>query len=278
MSLLKNASNALGTVASVASFFSGREGGPTGKYSNFLAEVRKTSIARTTYFEVNITPPQILAGNGTARKISLFAQGSALPGYFIGGYENIKRYGYGPNHFIPRDSQNNAATITFIGDGQAEIYKFFYKWMQGIVNSDTHISSTSPNYNGLMPGQVAFKDEYASTINITVFNENHQPIIEYEMIEAFPRNLPDLQLSWSDENGIMTFPVNFEYTQARLTNAETAFNPETVKFKLSPLQKLAKISTAVTAISTLRSPRNIQDALNVARTSKNVFTGLRSSL
>lgn len=277
MSTLNTAINAIGTIAAVKSLLGSDGGGASEKYGNFLADIRASSVARTNLFEITITPPQILNGDGTARKISLYAQASGLPGTFLQGYDNLKRYGFGPNEFLPREQQTNDTTITFIGDGRGEIYKFFYRWMQGIVPSDIAPYSQNQNFTGLAPYEVEFRQNYASTIQLTMFNEQGQSIIEYEFTEAFPKSLPDVQLNWSD-TGMMVFPVVFAFTQARLLNVNTQASTNSTKFELSPLQKLVKVGTAVQAIAALRKPTGVADALNVASTIKSVATSIATTI
>jgi hypothetical protein len=276
MSFLNTAMNAIGTAVAIKSLFGGDSGGAGGKYNNFLSEVRTNSVARTNLFEVTITAPWVLNGDGSARKISLYAQGAGLPGLFIQGYDAQKRFGIGPNQFMPREAQTNDTTITFIGDGKGEIYKFFYKWMQAIVPSDISVTSTATGAKGLSPYEVEYRNNYATPITLTVYNEQHQAIIEYEFTEAFPKSLPDISLNWSD-SGLMTFPVVFAFTQAKLLNVNTEAGT-TTDFQLSPLQKLVKIGTAVQVLSTLKSPTSVADALNVVRNAKSAITGIATSI
>lgn len=277
MSLLNTAMNVVGTVAAVKSLFGNApSSGATGKYNEFLSEIRQASVARTTHFEVIITPPPILAGDGAARKLSLYAQGSALPGMNI-QTTTVKRYGFGANYEMPREAQTTDLTVNFIGDGKGEIYKFFYKWMQGISASERPEFAEQYTYNGLKPYEVEFRENYASTINVVLFNEQLQAVMEYELIGAFPKTLPDVSLSW-DGGQFMTFPVIFSFTHARLLSADTTFNGNTTKFELSPFQKLAKIGTAIQVLSSLKKPQSIGDAINVARNAKGVFSGISSVL
>jgi len=208
-----------------------------------------------------------------ASKLSLYAEGSVLPGIFL-QTGDLKRFGYGPNEKYPYSLQTNAISLNFFGDGQGIVYKFFYNWIQSIVRGDLEITGTLSNLsnNGLAPYEVEFKENYATTIRLFLYTEQGDEILQYELLEAFPVRIPDVPVAWSNENSIMQFAVDFEFLQSRLVNADEKFliGRDGVK-QLSPFQQLIKLSTAVQAISSLRRPRNIQEALSSTTTVKNIF-------
>jgi hypothetical protein len=268
MSLLDTAMNAIGTGLAVKSLFGGNGSSPpSGKMNKFMSEIRQAGVARTNLFEVVITPPPVMAGSKeSAQKVSLYAEGAVLPGRSITTQE-IARYGYGPQEKIPYSMQFQDYTIQFIGDGRGEIYKFFYNWMQKIVRGDKIITPDNDAY------EVEFRDQYAATIEVFMFNEQGQIILSSKMTNAFPIQMPDVSLSWGDSS-MMQFSTTFAYTQAQLQQSETAFvGKNGPSFELSGLQKLIKIGTAVQAIAAIKRPTSIQDALSSATNVKNVING-----
>jgi len=270
MSALNTAINVLGTAATLKSLFGGTSTS-SGKMNNFISEIRQNSVARTNLFEVMLSIPTVMgSSSATTQKLSLYAEGAQLPGLNI-QTDNIKRYGVGPMESVPYSIQNNDITVNFIGDGKGEIYKYFYNWMHSIVKGDSFITSGGSSASGLAPYEVEFKEDYRCTLTILTFNEQGQNVLEYELYDAFPKNLPDITLNWSDNSTMMQFGVTFGYMQAKLKNAN---NPLQVTQngigELSMLQKAIKIGTAVQAISSLKRPRNIQDILASSTTVKNV--------
>ena len=149
MSAINTAMNVIGTVASLKSLLGNDNNtAASGKINNFMSEIRQNSVARTNLFEVTLTAPRILTGSGAVRKISLYAEGASLPGLSL-GTGDVTRYGYGPHEKVPYTIQTNDTTISFIGDGKGEIYKFFYNWLQGIVRADYSVTSSQTSGNGL---------------------------------------------------------------------------------------------------------------------------------
>ena len=271
MGALNTAMNALGTLAALKSLSGSRPPSTNSKYNNFLAEIRANSVARTNLFEVTITPPAILTGStSTVNKIALYAEGAQLPGLFLQTAE-LKRFGFGPNEKVPYAIQTNATTINFIGDGKGELYKFFYRWLQGIVRGDYDPSTESVSQNGLTAYEVEFKERYKCQMIITTFNEQGTPVLEYQLTDAFPVNIADVALNWN-EGGMMQFSVQFEFLQSKLLKVEEKLQLTNNGFGgLSKIQKLAKIGTAVQTVLSLKRPSGVQDALSSVTTIKNVF-------
>lgn len=273
MSALNNAMNVIGTAAALKSVFGGTEGKPpAGRMSNFMSEMRRVGVARTNLFEIEITPPKcMIASTESAQKISLYAEGAALPGRSIETQE-FARYGYGPNEKFPYSMQFQDYTVQFIGDGQGEIYKFFYNWMHQIVRGDQPVNNDSNGY------EVGFREDYSVDINLRTYNEQGDTILATKMTNAFPIQVPDVSLSWG-ESSMMQFSVTFAYTQAELLNAATSFvGKNGGPPGLSTFQKLVKIGTAVQAIAAIRRPRSIQEALSSTTNAKNILTGGASLL
>jgi hypothetical protein len=276
MSLLNTGLNALGTLATLKSLFGKKQSGPTGRYNSFLTEIRNSSVSRTNLFDVMIPFPKIMQGDekstATVQKISLFAEGAQLPAISIQTDDSIKRFGIGPTENVPYSMQFNDITLNFIGDGAGEIYKFFYGWMHGIVNGDGQInSSRQSSATGLAPYEVEFKENYKADIDITTYNEQNDKILEYRLYNAFPKIVPDVSLSWKDTDGYMQFGITFCFMHAELLNVKQPFqgSSNTNIGKLSTLQKLVKLTTAVQALRTIRKPRSIQDALASSTTLSN---------
>lgn len=266
MSAINTAMNVIGTVAGLKSIFGSSTGNTSkGKISKFMSEIRSAGVARTNLFEIVITPPRILLGNSSAaQKISLFAEGAALPGRAIQTQE-FARFGYGALEKFPYTMQYQDYTVQFIGDGRGEIYKFFYNWMQGIVKGDADVATNDYAYD------VGFREDYAVPISVYMFNEQGDSVLVSSITNAFPIMVPDVNLSWSDSS-MMQFSVTFAYTLASIESPdEIMMGKNGTPNDLSTIQKLVKIGTAVQVLSAIRRPGNVQDALGSVNNIKNVI-------
>lgn len=272
MSLLNTGLNALGTAAALKSIFGkSRQGNdPKAKMGSFIAEIRNKSVARTNFFDVTFTVPEVIAGSSMGPKLSLWAEGAQLPGMNL-QTDSLKPYGFGPQESIPYTLQTNDITVNFIGDGRGAIQRYFYEWMQRIVRGDEDSRSGRLSITGQSPYEVEFKNRYACTITITTYNDQGTPVAIYELYDAFPKTMPDVSLSWNDSSSFMQFGITFAYTRMKFVNSTEAV-PTTQggRRKLNVLDRAIKVATAVQALSTIRRPRNLQDALSSATTVKGI--------
>lgn len=269
MSAINTAMNVVGTAAALKSVFGGGASGASGsannKMNSFRSQIANIGVARTNLFDVQITAPKMLLPNKSqaAPMISFFAEGASLPGRTIQTQE-FQRFTYGPNEKVPYSMQYGDYTIQFIGDGRGIIYSYFYDWMQGIVKGDALTTRYDNSY------EVGFREDYSSTIRVRTYNEQSDTVLESLLMEAFPIQVPDVNLSWGDSS-MMQFSVTFAYILHRNTSIVQNWDQKAgADMSLSPLEKLAKLSTAVTAISALRKPTSIQDALGSISTVKTV--------
>lgn len=279
MSLLNTGLNAIGTVAALKSLVGSRPSSTAaGKMNNFISEVRNRSVARTNLFDVSLSIPPVMNGrvfSAIGPALSLWAESSQLPGFNV-QTDSVKRYGIGPQESVPYSIQTNDLTFNFIGDGKGAVQKYFYEWMHRIVRGDEDVRAQTVSGTGLAPYEVEFKDQYACTITITSYNEQGQPVLIYELYDAFPKTMPDISMSWNDNSSFMQFGVTFSYLRARLTNSTQPLR--TTKNgvgSLSTLQKAIKVGTALQTIASLKRPRSIQDALSSATTIKGVTSAFR---
>lgn len=273
MSLLTTGLNAIGTVSALKSLFGKPKQPGTNKQTQFQAALRQRSVARTNLFDVTITIPPILNQPlflPLGASLSLWAEGTQLPGYNI-QTDSIKRYGIGPMESVPYSIQTNDLTLNFIGDGAGGIQKFFYNWLHRIVRGDEDVRYDDVSPTGLQPYEIEFKDRYATTIRITQYDEQGTAIVIYDLVDAFPKNIPDIAVSWSDNNSFMQFGVTFSYLQAKMTNALQGRQKTQNGFRgLNTLQKAIKVGTALQTLKTIRRPTSIQDAIASSATIKNV--------
>jgi len=274
MSLLNTGLNVLGTAAVLRSFAGRNKPDADNRMNRFMSEMRSNGIARTNLFDITIPIPRMLLLEQTTdrveKKLSLYAETAQLPGVNI-QTDNIKTFGVGPMEAMPYSIQTNDLTLTFLGDGKGYVYKFFYQWLHQIVRGDSAMTVDTVSKNNLSPYEVEFKDQYSVDLTLYSYNEQSQVIFEYKIYDAFPKNLPDISLSWQDQSNYMQFGVTFSYLRAELLNVSEAVQGTQNGFKgLNTLQKLVKIGTALQTLKTLRKPTSLQDALASTTTVRNV--------
>lgn len=194
-----------------------------------------TGILQTNKFEVSITTPPILSGVAinnlttydTGQLLPLRAEAVRLPGVAIMTSDN-NRYGVGPMQKTPYSVSFTESSITFISDGNGDIYRYFYTWLASIFDY-TGINNTT--YQSVASYQTNYKKYFATDVYITVFDNFGNAIQTVQLMNAFPVSMNEVPLSWSDNNELIKITVNFSFRDWRLldvTASSANVSPSTV--------------------------------------------------
>lgn len=188
----------------------------------FSAEIgNRNGLMRTNRFQLRIPPPPILLGRQGVQEMfhensgtHFWAQDVQMPGYQLQS-GNVRRYTYGPNETRPFAPNFQQVQANFAADGNMTIFQFFDAWLQSIIphDSDGLFSSGSSEFNGELGRvyELSYKTEYATDIDISLFDASGQEIMVMTLYEAFPSNINAIPLAWGDNNNYATFSVFFEY-------------------------------------------------------------------
>lgn len=79
---------------------------------------------------------------------------------------------------------------------------FFDKWM----NSIQPMESYSASYN------IAYRDDYTTSINVTHYDNQNNPTTTYQFVEAWPIAIDHQTLNWADDT-LLLLTVTFAYTR-----------------------------------------------------------------
>jgi hypothetical protein len=190
--------------------------------SNFISHVNANGLMRNNKFLVRIPYPigfdGIASLKETSRYMELWCDSTSLPGINI-NTADVKRYGYGPVEKMGVTAGFNNVTLTFMSDNKALVHSFFYNWTKLISNHDARNGDFNKQ-SGLVGGgmvsarpyEIAYKNDYVSNIEITVFNEGSKEIMTLTLRDAFPVAVGDIQLNWADTNDFVRIPVSLTFT------------------------------------------------------------------
>jgi hypothetical protein len=230
--------------------------------------VGDTGLLRNNLFLVSIEFPKAFASTQTnlmkvtPRSMMMFCEQASLPGLSLSSDDGVRRYGTGPTEKMAYGAIFTDLSLGFLADGQGEILKMYHNWMKYIVNYDSRYNGVT-GLNFAEPYEVGYKDEYAATIQITVFNESSDKVITYTLNEAFPLFLGEISMGWADNDSIMKIPVTFSYRDWQSDSLSIMSTTKGVNNSLTTLQKLLKIGSVVQVISALKKPQGIGDIINV---------------
>jgi hypothetical protein len=153
--------------------------------NRFKSEIQKYDVERpnlfTTYINMPMDMPDSLKQymSKLYDPIMLLAQSVSLPGMQI-ATAPTKRYGLGPNQLMPTGVDfNNTVNVTYIADGSARLFTFFYLWLNHIIPSGgNQFAAGVPNEterdgetveNGNPSFILPYQSSYVSQIDITMF-------------------------------------------------------------------------------------------------------------
>lgn len=248
-------------------------------------DLRKYGIQKTNLAYVSFSLPNVLRIPGLNQEAVLLATHRAgafpAPGVSLATSE-LRRYGVGPVEKKPYLPTFADIPVEFIGDSNGNIHKFFYLWMNGIVNfldlPRENANSDKFGTSSKKPFALEYKDNYKTTLRIRTFNDNQESLADIILENAFPVSMSEIQYNWNDESQLVRFTVNFTYTHWK-------YDVESSKFNFAPPGKereksgfdliynfLTKIYPAAQAIElATRKPRQIQDISKIVNAGK---TGL----
>lgn len=247
---------------------------PRGKFSinEFKSAVNQyNGLLKNNLFLCQIIPPATMAG-ASARDIILFCDNANMPSVRLAVDEEIVRNGYGPAESMPYKPMFTEVQLGFYGDGEGMIHTFFQEWINSIVNFDLRNGYEAfSSRTGMSPYEVAYKEDYATQMQMCVYNETQNNIIEIEIFEAFPLAIDDIQLNWGSNDEIMRINVRFSFTYYVSKSTAPQILSGSPTSILGMLQKGASIAQT---ISTLKKPQTIGDFVNTVNKANIIKNGV----
>lgn len=275
------AMNVLGTAAAVGSFIglSNKKANFDNKIGEFYSNLGKKGYSKTNRFEVRFNLPPILQRftvfSETTKLLNLRCENANVPGISLNTSE-VMRHGYGMTERVVHGAQFGGFNCSFIGDQAGDIYKFFYSWTNSIVKWNEKPSSLAENSFGAYPFEHSYKSEYAADINLLTYNENSDQLMSFDIFEAFPVGIGDIQYNWGDTDNLVRIPVQFAYTYFKIHDIDSKVNFTQGKTNnLGLIGTLVKAGTAIQTFAALKKPQSVGDVINVVNNAKTVIGNLK---
>lgn len=201
---------------------------------DFRSHINEHGVARNNRYIVNFSLPQAVKAwlNADNTKIdgsalSLRAESIQLPGYSYLPFETPGRIGYGPSEVVPYAPLFDDITITFMPDASMHVHKILWAWHNYIINTRNQGQSKYGSYDTSI-GQVfparqaayelTYKNQYAQDIEIHVYDElgaepgtDNGRRMTVRLYKAWPRVLPQVDMSWASEGEFIRLAVPFNY-------------------------------------------------------------------
>lgn len=219
-----------------------------------MTEIQNAGVLRTNRYFVSFAPPKYLVDKISSSnldkvgssmpldRITLRCESAQIPGMSLATIDGPPRPGYGPIEAIPYGTIFDDITLSFIVDSRSDIHKFFYEWMNCIVNfhskGQSKLKDASGPVGGMKTYEVGYKDDFCTDLIITVYDTfddvaagaapTERPanavqatpstaaisnkIMTAKAYRAFPKLLPSFDLSWGSNDEFVRLQIPFTYT------------------------------------------------------------------
>jgi len=184
--------------------------GGLSKASKFMVTITRSTNANIGRADRG---PAIVGG---AQNLTFLCDSAYLPGL---GYQTdeIRMSGYGNVEKRPYATIFQDVPLTFYSDADGSVFKYFHAWMQSVFAFN---DAANPNgtVKGLPLNSFQYPSEYYGVVEIIHMNEikttkeSDNTIVKYQLLEAYPIAIGDIQVDWNMQDQILKIPVTFAYT------------------------------------------------------------------
>ena len=252
------------------------EDSPKGAFNvrTFLGKVQEANgLARANRYLVEIDTPQGAwvqnsGGAGVVQSLQFFCDNVNIPGAAIIPVDH-RRNSIGPFDRRAQTIVPSEISASFMLDARGRNLNFFQQWATNIVSmgGPEKAADVTVSPSGAAFGEIAYRNDYITTMRIKTFDMAAQHINTTTMYEVWPSQIGDVTLGWAQNDEIARLTVNF---QVRNWVAENHQLPEGqdpsvyANRALSPMEQLLRIGQTGTALkASWKKPSNVGDVINL---------------
>ena len=230
--------------------------------------------SKSSHFLCLITPPPWATGEQSSDTIDVLPfiiSATNLPGISF-TFSDIRHIGYGPIERRPDLPIYTELPLTVFSTGDGRTFRFFHRWMQNIINVGMTNVADNQSSKGAFQYETYYQTNYKTQVDIIHYNDTEDEIIRYTLNDAFPTTIADTPVSWAQSDQLLELNLSLSFRtwfSTAYSPAEITNNPRDGGGSMTFLQTLGSIGTIVNTLDNLRSPRNIQDALQTINTISN---------
>jgi hypothetical protein len=125
---------------------------------------------------------------------------------------DVNRYGVGPTQKMPHNAQFQDTWISIVCDKYGMIWNFWHTWLNAIFSfSPPYNASTGSVNNGFPSYTTEYKSNYATNMQLNIYNQIAETILEFNMSMVFPVQMREVALSWNAQNEIVMLNIDLTY-------------------------------------------------------------------
>ena len=153
-----------------------------------------------------------------ARDLEFYCRSVTLPEFDVETAE-IAHQGFGAVTRRPQSMNFPVLATVFTVDGDMKIPSLFHRWSQLIINYD-RTGGNQSEVSGALPFEMGYKRDYATTMQVDIFNEYDEDIYTYEFSDAYPINVGSMEAAWANNDDAMTLSVGFHFDSVKVTGSK----------------------------------------------------------
>jgi len=185
--------------------------------SKFIATAsRLGGFVNPAHFLVYITPPKWViresrqeAANNFNNVLPFLCHRTQIPGVIFNSMM-VAQYGYSTPQKRPTRPVFEDVQLDFYLDNTGVALNFFTKWLQVIINYDPEAIG-GKNTRGGFYNEISYMEDYATQVDIYVFDATSAEILHVKLHDAFPLSVGRIALDWKSSNSISTLPISMTY-------------------------------------------------------------------
>lgn len=233
--------------------------------NDFVSKLQeRNSLARANRYVVRITPqsPEFwgMGDQEVMKDLVFFCDNVNVPGRVIAPAE-IKRQTIGPFDRRPNIAITDDVQCSFMLDSNGLNFKFFYDWMQNIINMDASKGEQS-SFNGATFGEIQYRNKYLCNMEIETYDVAANLIHTVKCAEVWPYTMSPVTYGWMQNDEFAKVQIAFYVRYFTLDNQEPPGPAE--GRTLSSFEQLLRIGQSARALSSsFKTPNNVGDVINV---------------
>lgn len=160
------------------------------------SKVTGAGLHRPYMYEMFIQPP-----NGQTELLFDRIEAISLPGAAYMSVDNHRPYGSGKVYNIPYVYNPQEITASYLVDANSDVIQTMFDW-----------SSKITDLKGDDKFAAYYLFDYVGTMIIWLFDEDGKRVKTYNVKEAYPLSVDQVQLSWATTDEITRLTVQYRYT------------------------------------------------------------------
>ena len=143
----------------------------------------------------------------STRTLQFRAESVSVPGVSL-QTQDVRVHGTGIVQKMPFNAVFDDISVTFLADSKDDVYKYFYSWMNNIIDFGGTF-----NFLSRSTYEMNYKTDYVCDFYIFVYDNQGKLVKQIVLTEAFPVAITEIPMDWNDVNRPMKFTVRFAYKE-----------------------------------------------------------------